>query len=57
MLYFKSCSRCRGDMHFDMDVYGAYKACLMCGYIVNLRLLARAETANRVAVKTSRTAT
>jgi len=44
-------------MHFDMDVYGAYKACLMCGYIVNLRLLARAETANRVAVKTSRTAT
>jgi hypothetical protein len=56
MLYFKSCPRCKGDMHFDIDVYGPYKACLMCGYMVNLRLVARPKVANHVAAKTSRSA-
>jgi len=37
MVNFKSCPRCKGDMHVNTDMYGTYRECLMCGYMVNLR--------------------
>ena len=29
---FKSCPRCRGDLHYESDIYGKYLTCLQCGY-------------------------
>ncbi|MBM3947765.1 MAG: hypothetical protein FJ312_00710 [SAR202 cluster bacterium] len=54
MVHFKSCPRCKGDMHINTDMYGSYKECLMCGHMVNLREVAMAGTAvdERTAVKT-----
>jgi len=37
MVKFKSCSRCKGDMYLNADIYGTYSECLMCGHMVNLR--------------------
>lgn len=42
MVKFKSCPRCKGDMHLNTDIYGAYRECLMCGYMVNLREIVQA---------------
>ncbi len=36
MVYFKECPRCQGDMHNNKDMYGEYKECLQCGYMVDL---------------------
>ncbi len=32
MLWLKGCPKCHGDLHLDSDVYGAYIACVQCGY-------------------------
>ena len=32
MIYFKSCNRCRGDMHLNSDTYGWFVKCLQCGF-------------------------
>ena len=32
MLWFKSCSRCSGDLYSDRDTHGPYVACLQCGH-------------------------
>ena len=37
MLYLKACPRCEGDMHTNRDVYGTYKECLQCGYMVDVQ--------------------
>ncbi len=31
MIVFKSCVRCRGDVHVKDDQYGKYLDCLQCG--------------------------
>lgn len=31
IIYFKSCNRCRGDMHLNPDTYGWFMKCLQCG--------------------------
>ena len=31
MFWFKSCSRCNGDLYEGNDVHGGYVACLQCG--------------------------
>ena len=36
-LQFKSCPRCLGDVHVKRDMYGEYKECLQCGYMVDLK--------------------
>ena len=36
VVYYKACPRCQGDMHKAQDVYGHYKECLQCGYILNI---------------------
>ncbi len=36
MLQLKSCPRCRGDVHTSSDIYGEYKECLQCGYMVDI---------------------
>ena len=36
MLYLKACPRCHGDMHANRDIYGPYKECLQCGYMVDV---------------------
>ena len=37
MYWLKACPRCRGDLHEEKDFYGAYVACIQCGYVVNSR--------------------
>ena len=37
MYWLKACPRCRGDLHEEKDVYGAYVACIQCGYVLNSR--------------------
>lgn len=42
----KGCPRCGGDMYDDVDVYGAYIACLQCGrYLCQARLQGSRESA------------
>lgn len=36
MMFYKSCPRCRGDMHSKADMYGHYKECLQCGFMKDL---------------------
>ncbi len=36
MLKLKACPRCRGDMHTNRDMHGAYTHCLQCGYMRDL---------------------
>jgi hypothetical protein len=36
MVLFKSCPKCKGDMHIDRDIYGEYKECLNCGLMEDL---------------------
>ena len=37
LVQFKSCPRCLGDIHVKRDMYGEYKECLQCGYMVDLQ--------------------
>lgn len=37
MVLFKACPRCHGDMHTNRDMYGEYKECLQCGYMVDIQ--------------------
>jgi hypothetical protein len=41
-------------MHINTDMYGSYKECLMCGYMVNLREVAvvNQAVAEQTALKT-----
>ncbi|HSP56140.1 MAG TPA: lysine biosynthesis protein LysW [Dehalococcoidia bacterium] len=32
--WLKNCPRCHGDLREESDVYGAYIACVQCGYIL-----------------------
>ena len=32
--WLERCSRCQGDLRDESDVYGAYIACVQCGYIL-----------------------
>ncbi|MFH1651039.1 MAG: hypothetical protein ABID87_02890 [Chloroflexota bacterium] len=32
----KSCPQCRGDLWLDLDEYGWYEQCIMCGYLCSL---------------------
>ena len=40
MVYYRSCPKCRGDMHSREDVYGNFRECLQCGLIQYLKELA-----------------
>tara|TARA_Y100001960_G_C14647615_1_gene814196 strand:- start:940 stop:1116 length:177 start_codon:yes stop_codon:yes gene_type:complete len=40
MVYYRSCPKCRGDMHSREDVYGNFRECLQCGLIQDLKELA-----------------
>ena len=35
MYWLKACPRCRGDLREEKDFYGAYVACIQCGYVLN----------------------
>ena len=37
MYWLKACPRCHGDLHEESDLYGAYVACIQCGYLLNTR--------------------
>ena len=36
MLELKACMRCFGDIITDRDIYGGFKQCLQCGFMVDL---------------------
>ena len=40
MVYYRSCPKCRGDMHSREDGYGNFRECLQCGLIQDLKELA-----------------
>ncbi len=42
MIQFRSCPRCKGDLHMDWDDYGMFLNCLQCGFY---RDLSEEETA------------
>ena len=33
MYWLKACPRCRGDLREEADSFGAYVACMQCGYV------------------------
>jgi hypothetical protein len=37
MLKLKNCTRCKGDMHTNRDLYGSYAECLQCGHMEYLK--------------------
>ena len=39
MVYYRSCPKCRGDMHSREDVYGNFRECLQCGFIQDLKAI------------------
>ena len=32
MFWFKSCSKCHGDLYRDSDLYGTFISCMQCGH-------------------------
>ncbi len=34
MYWLKACPRCAGDLRTEKDIYGAYVACIQCGYVL-----------------------
>ena len=36
MVYYRSCPKCRGDMHIRRDFYGDFRECLQCGLMQDL---------------------
>jgi Zn ribbon nucleic-acid-binding protein len=38
MLELRRCPRCRGDVRTNRDVYGEYRECLQCGYMVDVEI-------------------
>lgn len=54
MVYFKACPRCHGDMHVSQDIYGNYRECLQCGYIVEIKDTRRTERSWILAVAKSK---
>ena len=36
MVYLKACPRCNGDLHISQDMYGKYRECLQCGYVLDI---------------------
>ena len=35
VVYYRACPRCHGDVQVNQDVYGEYKECLQCGYMLD----------------------
>ena len=36
MVFYRSCPKCRGDMHIRKDVYGDFRECIQCGLLQDL---------------------
>ena len=36
MLELKGCPRCQGALKTNRDMYGEYKECLQCGYMLDI---------------------
>jgi hypothetical protein len=36
VLNLKECPSCHGDVHTNRDMYGTYKECLQCGYMLDM---------------------
>ena len=36
MVFYKSCLKCRGDMHIRKDVYGDFRECIQCGLLQDI---------------------
>lgn len=51
----KSCPQCKGDLWLDMDEYGWYEQCIMCGYLCSLEGLRYVCGAETVVVSHQRT--
>ena len=54
MIRLKDCPRCRGDMSFGEDTYGAFWTCLQCGFGRDVAAVPRKQlktTARKAAVR------
>ena len=49
MFHLKGCPKCRGDLFFEKDFYGAYFKCLQCGLMMDLDVQLSGQ--NKVAVE------
>ena len=36
VVQFQECPRCAGDLYARKDMYGGYKECLQCGYMLDI---------------------
>ena len=36
MVFYRSCPKCRGDMHIREDVYGNFRECIQCGLLQDI---------------------
>ena len=36
MVFYRSCPKCRGDMHIREDVYGDFRECIQCGLLQDI---------------------
>ena len=44
MVYYRSCPKCRGDMHIRRDFYGDFRECLQCGLMQDLNTKVDSDT-------------
>ena len=47
MVYYRSCPKCRGDMHIRRDFYGDFRECLRCGLMQDLNTKIDASTESK----------
>ncbi len=38
MLYFKACTKCRGDLSLENDAYGDFLKCMQCGTFIDVEV-------------------
>ena len=53
---FKACSRCQGDMHVKQDMYGEYRVCLQCGYMLDVQRKPNRHEINEIVLAARRNA-
>ena len=47
LLWLKACPKCGGDLHLYEDIYGWYKQCLQCAYLIDVEAPIKKEGGNR----------
>ncbi len=54
LVYLKACPRCNGDLHISEDMYGKYRGCLQCGYVLDITKVIESSYVRSVAKRSCR---